>query len=121
MTIMYKLNFLKKKRFLQKLNKNHTKLRLSIFKSHKHIYGQIIDDNKQITIAASSTLNKKIRQYRNFFKFSSSKCSFIAGQILGHKAIMLGIKNIVLDRKRFRFHGNIKNFVFGIKSCGIFI
>jgi large subunit ribosomal protein L18 len=121
MTKVYIQNFLKKKRYLKKINQNFNKLRLSIYRSNKHIYGQIIDDSLGKTITSSNTLKKSIKQNRKEFKLPLKKISFFAGQILGNRAIIFGISNVVLDCKQFRFHGNIKNFVLGIKSTGILV
>lgn len=121
MTKVYIQNILKKKRYLKKINQNFKKLRLSIYKSNKHLYGQIIDDSLRKTLISSNTLKKNIKQIKNQFKLPLKNISFFAGQILGNKAIILGISNIVLDCKYFRFHGNIKSFILGVKSTGILV
>lgn len=119
MTKFFRLKNFKKKYNLKKVTQNFTKLRLSIFKSNNHIYGQIINDKINQTLVSSSTLNPYLVKTRKYFHLPLEKISFMAGQILGKKLIFMGVKNVVFDRKNNIFHGRIKNYILGIRSTGI--
>ncbi|WGH26828.1 MAG: 50S ribosomal protein L18 [Candidatus Bostrichicola ureolyticus] len=85
--------------------------RLSVFRSNKEIYAQIIDDSKRITLVSASSLNKK-------YDDNKSKL-FIAtevGKRLGIKAKNIGLKKVVFDRNGYLYHGRIKNLAEGVKK-----
>jgi len=91
--------------------------RLVVYKSNKHIYGQLLDDNKNVTIVSSSSKDK------DFSKDFSSKCklevSKEVGFILGDKIKNKKIKKVIFDRNGYRFHGRVKALADAIKEKGI--
>ena len=91
--------------------------RLVIYKSNKHIYGQLLDDNKNVTIVSSSSKDK------DFSKEALSRCklevSKEVGSILGDKIKSKKIKKIIFDRNGYRYHGRVKAFADAIKEKGI--
>ncbi|MCZ6886702.1 MAG: 50S ribosomal protein L18 [Rickettsia endosymbiont of Ixodes persulcatus] len=102
-----KLKFEKRRsRIRYKISKTSNRVRLSIFKSGRHIYAQIIDDSKSITIASASTLDKKIK------KIKKSHCNIEnaikVGEEIAKKADSAGIKEVVFDRGGYKYHGVIK-------------
>ncbi len=115
----YNTSIINKKQYLKIITKNYKTLRLCIYKSNNHLYGQIINDLFNITLTSSSTLNKIIRTLKKIYKYSPIFISYIVGQCLGKKALILGIKYLSLDKNKFRFHGKIKALILGIKSTGI--
>nr|YP_010618744.1 Ribosomal protein L18 [Rhodomelopsis africana]WAX02757.1 Ribosomal protein L18 [Rhodomelopsis africana] len=99
-----------------KLN-NTQKLRLYIFKSNKHIYANLIDDNKQKVITSSSTISRNIKN-----KIKSAKnCATaeIVGQNIGLKLKELGIKEIIFDRGKNLYHGQVKAIAEAAREEGI--
>ncbi|MCC8369618.1 MAG: 50S ribosomal protein L18 [Rickettsia endosymbiont of Oxypoda opaca] len=88
---------------IAKLSNRH---RLSIFKSGRHIYAQLIDDSKSITVASASTLDEKIK------KLKKSNCNVDnatkIGELIAEKAILKGIEEVVFDRGGYKYHGVIK-------------
>ena len=107
-----KLYLQQKKRYLKKIVGNSEKPRLAVYRSHKHIYGQLIDDQTGHTLAFSSTLNKSLE----LIKGNNQTAAYTVGQDLGKKAIEMkipflpGISNssdimnlINLDYKFFKF------------------
>ena len=95
----------KKKQTLFK-KKSIGKLRLSVYKSNKHIYGQIIDDNEAMTLASASSLEGDIKnQYKNC---GTMEVAGVVGKILAEKAVKKGITNVVFDRGGYIYHGRIK-------------
>ena len=87
--------------------------RLSVFRSNKGIYAQIIDDLKGVTLAAASTSELGDKTTLNM---ESSKS---VGKKLAEKAVSSGIESIVFDRNGYLYHGNIKAFAEGAREGGL--
>lgn len=87
--------------------------RLSVFRSNKGIYAQIIDDIKGVTLAAASTteLGEKAT-----LTVENSKN---VGKKIAEKAVASGIESIVFDRNGYLYHGNIKAFAEGAREGGL--
>tara|TARA_B100000683_G_scaffold217228_1_gene213114 strand:- start:125 stop:478 length:354 start_codon:yes stop_codon:yes gene_type:complete len=98
-----------------KLKKSEN-LRLSVFRSNKHIYGQLIDDSKGLTLVSSSSHDKSI----NSDKLKHKELAFKVGEIIGEKILKKGIKEkILFDRGSYLYHGRVKELAMGIRSKGI--
>ncbi|WP_341791112.1 50S ribosomal protein L18 [Rickettsia endosymbiont of Gonocerus acuteangulatus] len=102
-----KLKFEKRRnRIRHKIAKTANRARLSIFKSGRHIYAQIIDDNKSVTIASASTLDEKNK------KIKKSHCNVEnatkIGELIAEKAISCGVEEVVFDRSGYKYHGVVK-------------
>lgn len=97
-----------------KISRVSDRIRLSVFKSGRHIYAQIIDDAKSITVASASTLEKEIR------KASKSNCNKeIAnkiGKLIGERALKAGIKEVVFDKGGNKYHGVVKALADGARE-----
>ena len=98
-------------------NRSYGKLRLSIFRSSRHIYGQIIDDINGITITAASSLESKIK--KQFKNCGTKEVASTVGKLLAQKAIEKGIKNVVFDRGGYIYHGRVKNFADAVREGGL--
>lgn len=98
------------------LQKNK-KPRLYIFKSNKHIYANLIDDEKNKIITSSSTLSKEIKNQT--VCFSNCRTAAIVGKNIGLKINDLGIKEIVFDRGTKVYHGQIKALADATRKEGI--
>lgn len=112
-----KLYTQQKKRFLKKIFGTTEKPRLSVFRSHKHIYAQLIDDKTRTSLAFSSTLDKSIKNNRE--TFATKEASFLVGQMLGQKAILRGIRCVVFDRGSKPYHGRIQSLADGARQSGL--
>ena len=93
------------------------KPRLSVYRSLKHIYGQLIDDTKGVTILAVSSLTKDLRDTLSGKK--KTEQALIVGEFLGKKAIEKGITQVVFDRGGFLYHGRVKAFAEGARRAGL--
>ena len=91
------------------------KFRLSIFKSNKHIYAQLIDDQKSQTLAASSTIQKNIR----ILLKSKKDKAYLVGQDIGLKIFNLNISNIFFERGNKKYYGLITSLANGVKYSGL--
>ena len=95
-------------RVRNKLKKNTNLSRLTIYKSGKHLYAQLIDDSKATTIASASTLEKEVRKinHSNSNKESAKKI----GALIAERAIKKEVKHVVFDKSGYKFHGVVKAF-----------
>ncbi len=89
--------------------------RLSIHRSSQHIYAQIIDDTKGITIAAASTLEKDVRDATG----ATTDAASAVGKRLAERAMAAGISAVVFDRGGFIFHGRVKALAEGAREGGL--
>jgi len=112
-----KLYLQQKKRYLQKINGTSEKPRLSVFKSHNHIYAQLIDDKNAHTLTCSSTLDKNLSQI--ITNSANKEASFLVGQDLAKKALEKNIKIVVFDRGSHPYHGRIKSLAEGSREQGL--
>jgi len=110
-----KLFIQQKKRYLKKIVGNIEKPRLAVFRSHKHIYAQLIDDQNGQTLVSSSTLIKSLEIENT----STQKSSYLIGQDLAKKAIKKEIKTVVFDRGNKPYHGRIKSLAEGARNDGL--
>ena len=78
--------------------------RLSVFRSSKHIYAQVIDDVKGVTLAAASSLEKDQRAKTG----ANVEAAKVVGKLLAQRAIEKGVKEVVFDRGAYLYHGRIK-------------
>jgi len=91
--------------------------RLSVFRSARHIYAQIIDDEQGKTLAAASTLSREIReQTRAGNKTAAAK---LVGELLASKAIAARVEQVVFDRGGYKFHGRVKALATGVREAGL--
>lgn len=107
-----------KKRYLKKIIGTTGKPRLAIFRSHKHIYAQLIDDNNGKTILASSTVEKIVRE-KVAKKTATKEASRIVGEIIGKKALEKNIQTIVFDRGSKPYHGRVAELAEGVREIGL--
>jgi large subunit ribosomal protein L18 len=113
---------LRKERTRKKLFKNGiTKPRLSVKKSNKYIYTQVIDDIKGITIASASSIEKEIlEQIKKIQKSAKSvEAAKILGKIIAERAISKGVKEVVFDRSGSIYHGRIKALADAAREAGL--
>lgn len=87
--------------------------RLSVYRSLKHIYAQIIDDMQGKTLVAASSKGKGIA------KASGIKAATLVGEALGKKAVQKGISAVVFDRGGRPYHGRVKALADGARQAGL--
>jgi large subunit ribosomal protein L18 len=91
--------------------------RLSIFRSSKHIYAQIIDDTKGETLAAASSLEKDTRaSLKTGADIGAAK---VVGKLVAERALGKGIADVVFDRGGYRYHGRIKALAEAAREGGL--
>lgn len=91
------------------------KLRLSVHRSGKHMYAQIIDDNRCITLAAASTLDKAFEGKKS----ANLESAAAVGAMLAEQAKKLNLIEVVFDRGQYIFHGRVKALADGARAGGL--
>nr|YP_009227428.1 ribosomal protein L18 [Sargassum thunbergii]AMB49178.1 ribosomal protein L18 [Sargassum thunbergii] len=105
------------KRGKKKIKGNNFKPRLSIHRSNKHIYAQIIDDSSSRTIISCSTLDLDVRS--KCLNTSNKIASRLVGEIIGTKLLNEQITQIIFDRGKKPYHGRIKEVAEGVRLMGL--
>lgn len=91
--------------------------RLSVYRSSKHIYAQVIDDAAGKTVAAASTLEKDLKRA---LKTGADKAAAEAvGKVLAERALKAGVKSVVFDRGGYLFHGRVKALADAARESGL--
>ena len=95
--------------------------RLSIFRSGRHIYAQVIDDGQGRTLAAASTLDRDLKGKlkSGCDKTAATEVGKLVGQQLAEKAKTAGIEAAVFDRNGYRYHGRVKALAEGAREGGL--
>ena len=93
------------------------KLRLSVFRSNKHIYCQIIDDVKQITLCSSSTLDPEVK--KGLKSSGTIDAAEKVGKDIAIKAKKIGFEKVVFDRGGYLYHGRVRSLAEGARSSGL--
>ncbi|HEY5393573.1 MAG TPA: 50S ribosomal protein L18 [Hanamia sp.] len=102
-------------RIRKKISGSTQKPRLSVFRSNKDIYVQLIDDTNGTTIASASSREKDIAAQKGN-KVETSKR---VGEAIAKKSLELGIANVVFDRSGYIYHGRIKAVAEGAREGGL--
>src|ERR1044072_6327063 len=90
--------------------------RLSVFRSSKHIYAQVIDDVKGVTVAAASSLEKDMRgSLKTGANVDAAKA---VGKLVAERALQKGVKQVVFDRGGYLFHGRVKALADAARESG---
>ena len=115
MSLIKKIEIRKEKRKLRVRSrlKDSGLPRVAVFKSASHIYAQLIDDVKQVTLASCSTLELKK------LKGDKKAQAQVIGLELAKKAQGLGIQAVVFDRGHFLYHGRVKSLADGLREGGL--
>jgi len=107
----------RKSRIRKNLTGTASRPRLSVFRSARHIYAQVVDDTSGHTLAAASSLENKVME-KPKFDDKIAVASFV-GELIGERAIDQGIKKVVFDRNGFLYHGRVKAVSDGARKAGL--
>jgi large subunit ribosomal protein L18 len=91
--------------------------RLSVFRSSKHIYAQVIDDRSGKTVAAASSLDKDLKGALP--KGSDTAAAEAVGKLLAERATKAGVKDVVFDRGGYLYHGRVKALADAAREAGL--
>ena len=102
-------------RIRRRVRGNSERPRLAIFRSLNHIYAQVIDDERAVTIASASTVEKDLRGGTG----GNIEAAQRVGRAIAERAIAAGVEQVVFDRGGFRFHGRIKALTDAAREAGL--
>ena len=90
--------------------------RLSVFRSNKHIFAQVIDDLNGVTLVSASSLSKEISDNKDINKTEQAK---LVGKLVAEKAVEKGVASVIFDRGGFLYHGRIKSLADSAREGGL--
>lgn len=91
--------------------------RLSVFRSSKHIYAQIIDDAQGVTLVAASSIEKDLKG--SLKTGADADAAAKVGTLVAERAVAAGIKDVVFDRGGYRYHGRVKALADAAREAGL--
>jgi len=112
------LNQKRKSRVRLKLReRNDGRPRLSVFRSGRHIYAQVIDDAQGRTLAAASTIDKELAE--ELKTGADKEAAGRVGKLIAARATAAGVKQVVFDRGGYRYHGRVKALAEAARESGL--
>lgn len=91
--------------------------RLSVFRSNKHIYAQVINDEAGDTLVAASTLDKSLAGAGNYA--GNAEAAAKVGKLVAERALEKGIQDVVFDRGPYQYHGRVKALADAAREAGL--
>ena len=91
--------------------------RLAVYRSTKHIYAQIIDDEKHVTVCSASSVDKELKE--KLAHGGNIEAAKLVGKSVAEKALKAGIKSIVFDRGGFLYHGRVAALADAAREAGL--
>ncbi|HHZ03565.1 50S ribosomal protein L18 [Acetomicrobium hydrogeniformans] len=111
------MRLLRHRRIRKRVLGTQEKPRLSVFRSLKHIYVQVIDDERGHTLISASTLDKELRPLQ--VSSGSIEAAKAVGQLVARRALELGIAEVVFDRGGHAYHGKVKALADAAREAGL--
>jgi len=99
------------------VRRHSTRPRLSVFRSHKHIYAQVIDDETGRTLAAASTLEKDLREQVPYG--GNRQAAGAVGAAVAQRALQAGVKQVAFDRRDYKYHGRVAALADAARDAGL--
>jgi large subunit ribosomal protein L18 len=91
--------------------------RLSVFRSSKHIYAQVINDASGTTLAAASSLDPEIRAQKSYG--GNKAAASVVGRVIAERAKQAGIDKICFDRRSYKYHGRVAALAEAAREAGL--
>lgn len=107
----------RQRRVRRKLQGTSERPRLSVYRSNKHIYAQVIDDTASQVLTAVSSMSKDFRAMEK--RGGSVEGATLVGEMVAEKALQQGIQQVVFDRNGFLYHGRVKAVAMGAREKGL--
>ena len=104
-----------KNRIRKVVSGTESRPRLSVFRSNKEIYAQVVDDVTGKTIAAASSRDKDISSTKG----TKTEVAALVGKSVGEKAVKAGVETISFDRGGYLYHGRVKSLADGAREAGL--
>ncbi len=91
--------------------------RLAVFRSSKHIYAQVVNDDTGMTLASASTLDPEVR--RDLSYGGNKAAAAIVGKVVAERAKQAGIDKICFDRRSYKYHGRVQALADAAREAGL--
>jgi len=91
--------------------------RLSVFRSLKHIYAQVIDDRQGRTLAAASTTDEEIQKKLTYG--GNTQAAQLVGEAVAQRALAAGVKQVAFDRREYKYHGRVAILADAARDAGL--
>lgn len=104
-------------RVRNRIKRDSTRPRLSVHRSHKHMYAQIIDDARGHTLVAASTVDKAIAAEAGYG--GNRNAAQAVGKALAERALAAGIKEVAFDRREYKYHGRVAALAEAAREAGL--
>lgn len=105
------------KRITKKMKGSAEQPRLVVFRSQKHIYAQLINDQEAKVITSYSTLVDDFKQKK--VKSSDKEAARQVGKLIAERALSLGVVKVCFDRSGFKYHGRVEALAQGVREAGL--
>ena len=93
--------------------------RLTVFRSSKHIYAQVIDDTQSVSLVATSTLSKELAKTEGSDKKTKREMAELVGASIAKACLAKGITKVVFDRNGYIYHGRVQALADGARKAGL--
>ena len=107
----------RRQRVRNAVKRNSTRPRLSVFRSLKHIYAQIVDDEQGKTLVAASSLEADLRGQIPYG--GNCEAARVVGQAIAARAVEADIKQVAFDRREYRYHGRVAALADAARDAGL--
>jgi len=102
-------------RIRQKIKGTSSRPRLNVFRSNSHIYAQVIDDEKGVTLVSASSIDKELKLENG----SNIEAAKQVGALIAKRALEKNIENVVFDRGGYLYHGRVKALAEAARAAGL--
>lgn len=102
---------------IDRVGNRTTRPRLSVFRSGRQVYAQVICDIKGVTLASASTLDKAVKE--KIKSGSTAEAATEVGKVIAERAGKAGVSEVVFDRGRYLYHGRVKALAEGAREGGL--
>ncbi|OQX62822.1 MAG: 50S ribosomal protein L18 [Desulfococcus sp. 4484_241] len=113
------LRLKRKARVRKKITGTPERPRLSVFKSARHIYAQLIDDTRGVTFVSASSNEKDVKDNPDLSQKNKTDVAVFVGKLIAQRAREKGISSVVFDRGGFIYHGRVKAVSDGAREGGL--
>lgn len=105
-----------KKRIRKSITGTKERPRMSVFRSNKQIYVQLVDDEAGVTLVSASSRNKEVAQKTGIRKTEQAK---LVGKLIAEKSLAQGISQVIFDRGGYLYHGRVKQLAEAARAGGL--
>jgi len=104
-------------RVSNRIRRDSVRPRLSVFRSHKHIYAQIVDDLQRRTLVAAGTTDRDLHQEIRYG--GNTEAAKVVGRVLAQRALEAGLKQVAFDRRQYKYHGRVAALADAAREAGL--